>query len=365
MQSSTADLHDAGRVPLSWALTVASADRADILRVCVRQAVAQTRAPAEIIVVDASPDIDANRAALAGIVPEGIRLLVVPAQQRNISVQRNQAMQLATADIIFLIDDDSLMYPDCAEALLSCYEADPDALIAALGAVGVATSPVPLGDGFVAKDTPGQRSQSALLRMRQSALGRFIYRHVLRLTIESQFFDYEPRTAPATAQHGADGDLVPTPYIYGYSLTVRRGIALAEPFAGGELPVSNNQDMDATLRYRRHGVLYYHRGARLFHAVSGANRLKAQRLLAVRALNMAYFARKGADRPESLRWRLATFLVQNGLAAGLRDLLSRRFGLPNARAILRGLRPDWIILGLPEDQVAAFLSDRQRQELSR
>ncbi len=51
-------------------------------------------------------------------------------------MQRNQAMELVRADIVFLIDDDSFMYDDCAAEILAVYEKDEAGAIAAVGACG-------------------------------------------------------------------------------------------------------------------------------------------------------------------------------------------------------------------------------------
>jgi glycosyltransferase involved in cell wall biosynthesis len=40
------------------------------------------------------------------------------AEHRSSTLQRNQGLQLATADVVFLLDDDSLMYPTCAEEIM-------------------------------------------------------------------------------------------------------------------------------------------------------------------------------------------------------------------------------------------------------
>ena len=49
--------------------------------------------------------------------------------------QRNQAIDLATSDILFFFDDDSLMHPRCAEEIMRVYEADSRALVQAVGAI--------------------------------------------------------------------------------------------------------------------------------------------------------------------------------------------------------------------------------------
>ena len=94
---------------LTWALVIATYQRAHILPRCLRLAVQQTRLPTEIIVVDSSQNWeetrDAIKAELVSHHPK-IRWTYVAAARRSSASQRNQGVRLATADILFLIDDD-------------------------------------------------------------------------------------------------------------------------------------------------------------------------------------------------------------------------------------------------------------------
>ena len=70
-----------------------------------------------------------------------IRWTYVAAARRSSASQRNQGVRLSTADILFLIDDDSLMYPDCAEQIMRIYEADKDKAVSGINAIHVASAP--------------------------------------------------------------------------------------------------------------------------------------------------------------------------------------------------------------------------------
>jgi cellulose synthase/poly-beta-1,6-N-acetylglucosamine synthase-like glycosyltransferase len=87
----------------------------------------QTRPPLEIIVVDASPGWENTRERvlreIASLWP-GIRWHYVEAERRSSASQRNQGVRAASADVMFLFDDDSLMYPDCAAEIMRGYDAD-------------------------------------------------------------------------------------------------------------------------------------------------------------------------------------------------------------------------------------------------
>src|SRR5947208_3560407 len=129
---------------LSWSLVVATYNRQDVLPRCLALAARQTRPPLEIIVVDASPDWEATRARvmteLAARHPD-VRWEYVPAGRRCLTAQRNQGVRLSRGDVLFLIDDDSLMCPDCAEQVMRVYEADTRREVAGVMAEEAATPP--------------------------------------------------------------------------------------------------------------------------------------------------------------------------------------------------------------------------------
>ena len=112
---------------LSWALVIPTYQRQAILLRCLSCAAQQTLPPQEIIVIDASPDWEATyqqiRQTLAKQHP-AIVWKYLPANRLSSAAQRNQGIDLATTDIVFLIDDDSLMYPECAQEVLRLYTQD-------------------------------------------------------------------------------------------------------------------------------------------------------------------------------------------------------------------------------------------------
>ena len=112
---------------LDWGLVIATYKREAILPRCLRLAAQQTVPPKEIIVVDASPYWEKTRAKIMqelAIKYPAIEWKYVQAERASSTTQRNQGIDLATADILFLIDDDTLMYPDCAEEIMNIYSHD-------------------------------------------------------------------------------------------------------------------------------------------------------------------------------------------------------------------------------------------------
>ncbi len=127
---------------LTWALVVATKDRIEALRVCVEHAVSQSRPPAEVIIVDASADWQNHRDEIATLAAKsGVPCTCLQAARPSAAFQRNQGIEAATADILFLIDDDSFLYPDAADQVLQLYEADSKGEVAGIQLIPAAKPP--------------------------------------------------------------------------------------------------------------------------------------------------------------------------------------------------------------------------------
>ena len=130
--------------PLTWALVVVTYMREDVLPRCLRLGAAQTRPPLEIIVVDSSPEWESTRErVLREMAPlwPGVQWHYLKAERRSIASQRNQGVHAASADVVFLFDDDSLMYPDCAAEIMRVYDADTGRSVVGVNATNVAVPP--------------------------------------------------------------------------------------------------------------------------------------------------------------------------------------------------------------------------------
>ena len=71
----------------------------------------------------------------------GIRWHYVKAERRSSTSQRNQGVRAASTDVVFLCDDDSLMYPDCAAEIMRVYDADSGRSVVGVNATNVAVPP--------------------------------------------------------------------------------------------------------------------------------------------------------------------------------------------------------------------------------
>ena len=109
----------AGLTPAS--IVIATFDRPDDLRACLRSLMSQDSArPTEIIVVDNHP----ASGLAAGVVAEFPRARLVSEPRQGLSYARNAGIAASTGEIIVATDDDVVMPPDWLEKLLAPFARD-------------------------------------------------------------------------------------------------------------------------------------------------------------------------------------------------------------------------------------------------
>lgn len=344
---------------LSWALVIATYRREHILPRCLRLAVQQTRPPAEIIVVDSSPDWektrDAVRAELAAVHP-AIRWTYVAAEKRSSASQRNQGARLATADVLFLIDDDSLMYPDCAEQILRIYEADLGGAVAGVNAVHVPAPPDEPADPLA--QNPSEHGTT-----KQYGLVARLVRGLLRA--DDVFVPYDAdfphRPLPAEVAKLPIGT---RPLMVGWGMTFRRDICRREPFEEILSYYAAGEDSDMGYRASRHGLLLTALEGRLCHLGAGGGRLHPFVVAALGNLNPLVLHRlyttdlaRSRRRSRGLLWRRFWILLA-------KDLSRLRLSLPNARGILFAWRHLGVIFRKTEAELRAWYPDFQKRLLA-
>lgn len=314
---------------LTWALVVATYKRAHVLPRCVRLACAQTRPPIEIVIVDASPEWEATRATIEAAVHEsgrGVRLDYAPAERPSSTAQRNQGVRRSTADVLFLIDDDSLMYPDCAEEVMRVYDADVGGCVAGVSPVNAPAPP---------DESSGHGAASAA-RPSTGALRRAV-RAALRA--DDIFVPYD-RDYPShrLPPEVASLDVSTIPCMHGARMTFRRGMIEREPFDEVLERYAAGEDSDTSYRVSRHGALLNAHRARLCHLEAGGGRLSRYTVAALGALNPTVLHRiYGVDQERS-RSRTRSLLRRRLAIQLCKDLVNRSWSLPHARGIALALR---------------------------
>jgi GT2 family glycosyltransferase len=327
---------------MTWSLVIATYNRPAALRKCLECASAQSCPPNEVVIVDASDDWEAHRRMVLNDVasrsPVTIGWHYEQARVRSSTSQRNQGIAKANGDVLFLIDDDSFMYSNCAEEVLKIYEADVRECVAGVAPIEVNQPPNSLTSFPETSATLAPRG--GFLR---SVLQRPVWFAERQINVEHLLLPYD-RSYP---DHPIPSELVDeivgqTRYFNGFRMTFRAAVIRRVGFDETLKRYAAAEDLDASYRASRYGVLLNAFKARIFHAEDKSARLSRHTRTLLGLLNLAYLYRcKGYDSKRLLnayRWRILYRLWIDIV----RDAGRGRMSLPCARADLK------VLFGLAE-----------------
>jgi GT2 family glycosyltransferase len=346
---------------LSWGLVVATYQREKVLPLCLKLAIEQTQKPTEIIIIDASDNWESTRdTVMAEIASKSsdIRWVYTCAEHRSSTLQRNQGLQLATADVVFLFDDDSLMYPTCAEEIMRIYEADTEGVVKGVQADSVDHPPSKL----VVSDSKKQVGWSE--KWFKSRAYRFLWKHLFLMDTELNFLPYDgafpKHEIPASVRKL---NVQSVKLLEGFRMTFRRDAILKEIFEPMFLYYAAGEDMDASYRVSRHGLLLEAVEAKVHHFKSAGGRLSRFKVSVLAALNQALCLRKHSSDLKRNRQLFYRLMARRMLAETLKDTLTRRWDLPQARAIWVAIKYSRKLFALPDEELAKWYPDFQREFL--
>jgi glycosyltransferase involved in cell wall biosynthesis len=344
---------------LSWGLVVATKDRIEPLKQCLTLALAQTRPPIEIIVVDASVEWQEHADALLDIVAPfpSVRLNVLPAPRPSSAVQRNVGINQASADILFLIDDDSFLYPTCAEEVLKIYEADTDE---ALAGVQLWTKDKPPGD--VAEMSASLTYKDFGTMVGNTPWRQRLMRTVLVYGLKEGFIPYYgtfPR--PHIPDNLKGYDVRPAQLFEGFRMTFRRKAIIETQFDPLLLYYCPGEDLDLSHRLSQTKCLVTAMRAHVHHFNSADARLKRYQVALLESLNQAVFLRRNALDQRQAQRRYTVLMCRRIVAEFIKDVGQGRFGLPKARGRARALWLSRRVFRASMAEVENFYPDLQEQ----
>ena len=340
--------------PLTWALVVCTYQRDELLPRCLRLGAGQTRPPQEVVVVDASPGWEKTRErVLREVAPQfgGISWQYVKAERRSSASQRNQGIRLATADVVFLIDDDSLMYPDCAAEIMRVYEADRSGSVVGVNATNVAVPPDAPEVGAPATEFTTAKSYGPVATLVRRLLAA-----------DDTFLPYDG----AFPGHPIPPEVAALPVdrwrtAAGWGMTFRRNVCLDEPFEEVLINYASSEDTDMSYRATRRGVYVGARDARLCHLGAGSGRAPTFVWAVCNMLNpLVLHALHAADHKKSLRLN-RRLLVRRALLGLGKDVYYRRWTLPTTRGALVALSLAGPIFRKSEGELRAWYPQFQAE----
>ncbi len=347
-----------------WSLAIATYNRPAALRLCLEFAIAQSRPPSEVVIVDSSDNWEAHKKMVLNEIAPRSALAIdwryERARERGVTRQRNQAITSASGDVLFVIDDDSFMYRDCAEEVMRIYEADVRECVAGVAPIQVSQPPASLA-ALPGATVPAMTGPSRL-RVMPTFMQRLRWMAERQINVEHLLLPYD-RSYP---DHPIPSELVgaavgQTRYFSGFRMTFRGAIVRRVGFDETLRRYSAVEDLDTSYRASRYGVLLNAFKARIFHAEDKSARLSRHTRTLLGLLNLAYlYRRKGYDSARILsayRWRVLRRLFVDII----RDAACGRASLPCARADLKGLIAISEIGRIPIDEVAEWYAKFQEQ----
>lgn len=344
---------------LTWGLAIATYNRREMLVRAVTYALEQTRPPVEVVISDSSGDADATEVAVRAVIDRlspGVRFVFDRSPVAQQTAQRNRAAARCTADVLFMIDDDTFMVPTCAERILSVYEADPTRRIAAVGPALARAWPIAPAEIEAQVRDPKPSPPPWPRRLLRWLKGAY-----------TLFYFPAPLRTPGRDVPSLDIPAVSLVFLVGCTITVRREVVLKSPF-DENLIINDHEDTDATYRFTERGLVLYLPVPLMYHAAAARPAAMGRRGSLSRFawnLNLAYMVRKWFG--DSTWVRLHCFV--NWARFAMHDLalgLVRR-DLSRLRGCLLALRPLWHLALAPQATIGRTLrqeSARARQQLA-
>ncbi|MBO9188090.1 glycosyltransferase family 2 protein [Rhizobium sp. L80/93] len=350
---------------LSWALAISTLNRHDVLLEAVKCAVSQTRPPVQVVIVDASDGWEISYKSVSSEM-RGIPLTYLKAKVKSSSAQRNEAILASNADIIFLIDDDSLMYPDCAKEIMRVYEHDIDFEIAGIGATGVARSPKGNDAEFDIKKTGIDTASKFLGGLSKTRAARFFAQKFLLMKFEESFLPYNEKSfiKPKLPKllHGSE-NFWATNTIPGYSLTVRTSLAKKHLFDNALRYYAAMEDADFCHRLNADGGLVVCRSAKVHHYQVSGGRLRRDEVTALQMLNIAVFLRRHSRSFSQKKRQYYLLVFRKMIAEFLKDAIAGRFSFPQVRGVFIAMGYIRTVFSTPSGQLDEVYPKIQNQIL--
>jgi GT2 family glycosyltransferase len=344
---------------LNWTLAICTYNRPHFLTETLGFALAQSRLPTEIVVVDASDAWADHR----DLVQERfidhwaeVRLIYEPAKVRSLTFQRNQALDLATSDVVFSLDDDIYLYPDAAEKIMQIYEADPEervVMVAGHFTEGAYDPDAGTDAAETSVSTPAG-PVSIKGKMRQWLESQ--------LTLDGHFVPYGsvvdrgPLPKPVQDIGASAGGL-----INGGRTTFRRAVGSQVGWSELLRYYATHEDSDLSYRMSRHGRLAHAQKAGFFHADGNESNVGRFRINTIRVRNLMALHAIHSDNRLRSAWRLSASFLKFAALYLLIDPAQGRFSFPTARAYAYGLLQVPIFLFWPFADFEAWYTGLQEK----
>jgi glycosyltransferase involved in cell wall biosynthesis len=311
---------------LTWSLALATYNRLEMLKRCIPLCLAQTYPPLEIVIVDSSENWSENKNAILEAFSgneKNIPIKYLQAKIRSSSTQRNQAVNESSGDVLFLIDDDSLMYPNCAEEIMKVYQADSRNEIVGVAAVHNTVPPDSKDPEAAQEIKIGAKGQTGLTKY----LRQLLRADHINIPHDGQWPNVY---VPDSLSHL---NVRPNKGVAGCFMTVRRESAIEEPFETLLRRYAAGEDMDASNRWQRKGCILRALDAQLHHVASPSARLGLYYISAIGGLNRIVLNKLHGTTPEVSLKQLKNMYARLLIINALKDIRGLNLSFPRTRGI--------------------------------
>ena len=342
--------------PLNWSLVIATYRREAILPRCLQLAAQQTVPPTEIIVVDASPNWETTQTRIMqDVAPQypAIDWKYVQAKRTSLTSQRNQGIDLAGSDILFLIDDDSFMYPDCAEEVMQVYSQDITHQVVGIMPRWEALPP----DRLSNSSKPPSSNFSKTIKAFQFRLTELVSQ-LFTYHVPSYDFPRPKHTLPETITQLA---IEPVPNLLGFAMTFRRELFEQIRFEEMLEAYSASEDIDISYRAIRRGILLRASKARIYHMQAPGGRLSRVTVAALKAFNTAALHCLYNSDLNRFKKMYPQLLWERLIKVTFRDILTGRLSLPSTRGVWFAFRHYQEIFSKNPDELRTWYPKFQRE----
>ncbi|MEM9754041.1 MAG: glycosyltransferase [Planctomycetota bacterium] len=320
---------------LTWALVIATYNRPAVLARCLSCAITQSRPPAEIVVIDGSDEWQASADTTRELVEKQnspIALVYEPAAEPSLTAQRNQGVDRATADILFMIDDDPLMYEDCAEHVMDVFDHADAGHIAGVVTALDSTPPDTTTEQHQGAETPAVQGGQKLRSGRSGSVAKFLRGDYLPM------YD-DPAPAWDIPQTLLDAfGCTPFRRIHGARMVFRRSVFDTVRFDAKLRRYAYLEDNDFGFRAGRLGPIVHAPNARLCHLIYKPGRINRRRVSEMAVINGAYLTQKNAADPSRALRRLRSDSRKRSILEFAKDLKRKQWALPGFRGTWAGVR---------------------------
>jgi len=251
--------------------------------------------------MDSSDDFKEVQSALANCSRPDLPPIHLEQCERGSSLQRNLGLAHVQHPVVVFPDDDSILFEDAAEKLLSVYESDTNNSVAAV--CGVESSRPPSDFPVNVPAYKMTRKDKILQRFggKRTVVENALFPDPIRI-LSRRFFPIHPVPEHLVAQ-----GVLPVEWMTGFRMSFRTEIIRKVLFDTAFSRYSLFEDREASLGAWKFGAVVAAPGSRVFHYRCPERRDDGRRMGATQILNMAYIVAKHSGPRDPARHALRRF----------------------------------------------------------